>query len=198
MKPPSSVISDRHGHSGQKVLAHLAQLQQQNALLKESLALSQRENALQQELITKLQAQHTQQQKQITQQQEQIVQLQEKVEALEAEIRRLKKLPPKPDIKPNTKPPDDSDDSPGDPPAADQIHPVMKLTRMAFQSIRSASRMKELVISASSHQSRLLKRAYQSRPVIFLRVLPGTVSPLSMSRTWSSRQPVSNTYLSNG
>ncbi len=121
MKPPSSVISDRHGHSGQKVLAHLAQLQQQNALLKESLALSQRENALQQELITKLQAQHTQQQKQITQQQEQIVQLQEKVEALEAEIRRLKKLPPKPDIKPNTKPPDDSDDSPGDPPAADQI-----------------------------------------------------------------------------
>ncbi len=89
MKPPSSVISDRHGHSGQKVLAHLAQLQQQNALLKESLALSQRENALQQELITKLQAQHTQQQKQITQQQEQIVQLQEKVEALEAEIRRV-------------------------------------------------------------------------------------------------------------
>ena len=47
-------------------------------------------------------------------------QLQEKIEALEAEIRRLKKLPPKPDIKANTKPPDSSDDSPGDPPATDQ------------------------------------------------------------------------------
>lgn len=43
----------------------------------------------------------------ITQQQEQIIQLQAQVEALEAEVRRLKKLPPKPDIKPNTEPPDD-------------------------------------------------------------------------------------------
>ena len=47
----------------------------------------------------------TQQQEQITRQQEQIIQLQGQVEALEAEICRLKKLPPKPDIKPNTKPP---------------------------------------------------------------------------------------------
>ncbi len=37
----------------------------------------------------------------ITQQQEQIIQLKEQIEALEAEIRRLKKLPEKPDIKPN-------------------------------------------------------------------------------------------------
>ena len=44
----------------------------------------------------------------ITQQQEQIIQLNALVEALEAEIRRLKKLPAKPDIKPNTKPPDDA------------------------------------------------------------------------------------------
>ena len=43
----------------------------------------------------------------ITQQQEQIIQLQGQIEALEAEVRRLKKLPPKPDIKPNTEPPDD-------------------------------------------------------------------------------------------
>ncbi|USE38326.1 hypothetical protein [Endozoicomonas sp. SCSIO W0465] len=43
----------------------------------------------------------------ITQQQEQIIQLKEQVELLEAEIRRLKKLPAKPDIKPSTKPPDD-------------------------------------------------------------------------------------------
>ncbi|USE38339.1 hypothetical protein [Endozoicomonas sp. SCSIO W0465] len=42
----------------------------------------------------------------ITQQQEQIIQLKEQVELLEAEIRRLKKLPTKPDIKPSTKPPD--------------------------------------------------------------------------------------------
>ena len=43
----------------------------------------------------------------ISQQQEQIIQLKELIEALEAEIRRLKKLPAKPDIKPNTKLPDD-------------------------------------------------------------------------------------------
>ncbi|MGI9278895.1 MAG: hypothetical protein ACR2PX_04595, partial [Endozoicomonas sp.] len=43
----------------------------------------------------------------ITQQQEQIALLKEHIEALEAEIRQLKKLPPKPDIKPNTKPSDD-------------------------------------------------------------------------------------------
>ena len=47
----------------------------------------------------------------ITQQQEQIIQLNALVEALEAEIRRLKKLPAKPDIKPNTKPPDDDPES---------------------------------------------------------------------------------------
>ena len=47
----------------------------------------------------------------ITQQQEQIIQLKEQIELLEAEIRRLKKLPVKPDIKPNTKPPDDDTDS---------------------------------------------------------------------------------------
>ena len=123
----SSVSNTQHDHPGQKILGDLAQLQQHNALLKESLALSQKAlaqsqetlalsqkgNALQQELIAKLQAQDVQQQEQITQ-------LQEKVEVPEAEIRRLKKLPPKPDIKPNTRPPDDSEDSPGDPPAIDQ------------------------------------------------------------------------------
>ena len=99
---------------------YLAQLQQHNALLKESLALTQKalallqkENALQQEIIARLQAQDVQQQ-------EQTIQLQEEVEALKAEIRRLKKLPPKPDIKPNSKPPDDSDDSPSDLPATGQ------------------------------------------------------------------------------
>ncbi len=58
----------------------------------------------------------TQQQELIARQQEQIVQLQERevqqqirIEALEAEITRLKKLNPKPNIKPNTKPPDDDD-----------------------------------------------------------------------------------------
>ena len=106
MNSLSSVTNAQHGHPGQKVLEYLAQLQQQNALLKGALALSQKEN-------DKLGAQSVQLQ-------EQIIQLQEKAEALEAEIRRLKKLPPKPDIKPNTKPPDDSDDSPGDPPATDQ------------------------------------------------------------------------------
>ncbi len=57
--------------------------------------------------ITQQQEQITQQQEQITQQQEQIALLKEHIEALEAEIRQLKKLPPKPDIKPNTKPSDD-------------------------------------------------------------------------------------------
>ena len=52
----------------------------------------------------------TQQQEQIAQQQEQIVQLQRQVEVLEAEIRRLKKLPAKPDIKPNTAPHDAADE----------------------------------------------------------------------------------------
>ncbi|MBO9484589.1 hypothetical protein [Salinisphaera sp. G21_0] len=99
---------------------YLAQLQQHNTMLKESLALSQKalalsqkENVLQKELIARLQAQSVQQQEQITQ-------LQEKVEVLEADIRRLKKLPPKPDIKPDTKPPDDSDGPPGTPPATGQ------------------------------------------------------------------------------
>ncbi len=53
----------------------------------------------------------TQQQEQIAQQQEQIVQLQRQVEVLEAEIRRLKKLPAKPDIQPNTAPHDDAAES---------------------------------------------------------------------------------------
>ena len=44
----------------------------------------------------------------ITQQQKQIMQLTVLVEALEADIRRLKKLPEKTDIKPNTKSPDDA------------------------------------------------------------------------------------------
>ncbi|AMO58361.1 hypothetical protein GZ77_21810 [Endozoicomonas montiporae] len=53
-----------------------------------------------------------------TQQQEQIIELKELIEVLEAETRRLKKLPAKPDIKPNTKPPDDDpgryeDEEPG-------------------------------------------------------------------------------------
>jgi len=112
-----STINTQHDHPSQKVLEYLAQLQEQNASLLDALALLQQENALQQELIDKLQAQH---EVQITQQQEQITQLKEKIEALEAEIRRLKRLPPKPDIKPNSKPPDDSDDSSGDPPVADQ------------------------------------------------------------------------------
>ncbi|MBO9494944.1 hypothetical protein J7438_12740 [Thalassotalea sp. G20_0] len=56
----------------------------------------------------------------IAQQQEQIIQLKEQIELLEAEIRRLKKLPAKPDIKPNTKPPDDdSGSSDGAPSAPD-------------------------------------------------------------------------------
>ena len=46
--------------------------------------------------------------------------LPEKVEVPEAEIRRLQKWPPRPDIKPNSKPSDDSDDSPGDPQATGQ------------------------------------------------------------------------------
>ena len=73
------------------------------------------------EFITQQQALIARQQEQIAQQQEQIVQLQERdvqqqirIEALEAEITRLKKLNPKPDIKPNTTPP--SDDDPGSSP----------------------------------------------------------------------------------
>jgi hypothetical protein len=73
------------------------------------------------EFITQQQALIARQQEQIVQQQEQIVQLQERdvrqqirIEALETEITRLKKLNPKPDIKPNTKPQDD--DGPGSAP----------------------------------------------------------------------------------
>ena len=50
----------------------------------------------------------------IVKQQELITQQQARIEVLEAEIIRLKKLNPKPNIKPNTKPPDDSDSD--DPP----------------------------------------------------------------------------------
>ena len=46
----------------------------------------------------------------ITQLQEQNAQLKEQIEQLEAEIRRLKKLPAKPDIKPNTKPSGNGED----------------------------------------------------------------------------------------
>ena len=109
----SSVSNTQHDHPGQKILEYLAQLQQHNALLKESLALSQKALAQSQETLALPQKENALQQEQITQ-------LQEKVEVPEAEIRRLKKLPPKPDIKPNTRPPDDSDDSPGDPQAIDQ------------------------------------------------------------------------------
>ena len=81
------------------------------------------------EFITQQQALIARQQEQIAQQQEQIVQLQEqniqqkiRIEALEAEITRLKKLNPKPDIKPNTTPPDDDDpdSSPPDSSSNDQ------------------------------------------------------------------------------
>ena len=112
MSFPFPITNAQHDHPGQKVLEYLAQLQQHNAF-KESHALSQKENVLQQELIAKQQAQGVQQQEQITQ-------LQKKGETLEAEIRRLKKLPPKPDIKPNTRPPDDSDGPPGASPATGQ------------------------------------------------------------------------------
>ena len=72
MNSPFPVTNE---HSGQKVLEYLVQLQQHNALLKESWVLSQKENVLQQELIAELQAQGVQQQDQITL-------LKEKVEAL--------------------------------------------------------------------------------------------------------------------
>ncbi|MGI9281601.1 MAG: hypothetical protein ACR2PX_18495, partial [Endozoicomonas sp.] len=82
--------------------------------------------AQQKDLIVRQQEQIAQQQEQIVQQQEQIVQLQERdvqqqarIEALESEIIRLKKLNPKPNIKPNTKPPDDSDSN-SSPPNSDE------------------------------------------------------------------------------
>ena len=100
----SSVTNAQYEHPGQKVLESLA-------LLQEAHTSSEKENALQRELIVRLQVQDVQRQELITQ-------LQEKVEVLEAdEIRRLKKRPPKPDIKPNSRPPDDS---PGDPLATGQ------------------------------------------------------------------------------
>ena len=113
MNPLSSVSNTQHDHPGQKILEYLAQLQQHNALLRESLALSQKALAQSRETLALSQKENALQQEQITQ-------LQEKVEVPEAEIRRLRQLPPKPDIKPNTRLPDDSDDSPGDPPAIDQ------------------------------------------------------------------------------
>ena len=68
----------------------------------------------QQELIARQQAQIAQLQARIVQLMERDVQQQTRIEALENEIIRLKKLNPKPNIKPNTKPPDDSgsDDPP--------------------------------------------------------------------------------------
>ena len=72
----------------------------------------------QQELIARQQEQIAQQQEQIVQLQERDVQQQIRIEALEAEIARLKKLNPKPNIKPNTKPPDD-DDPGSSPPDSD-------------------------------------------------------------------------------
>ena len=74
--------------------------------------------AQQQELIARQQEQIAQQQEQIVQLQERDVQQQIRIEALEAEIARLKKLNPKPNIKPNTKPPDD-DDPDSSPPDSD-------------------------------------------------------------------------------
>ena len=74
--------------------------------------------AQQKELIARQQEQITQQQEQIVQLQERAVQQQARIEALESEIIRLKKLNPKPNIKPNTKPPDDSDSS-GSSPSSD-------------------------------------------------------------------------------
>ena len=60
----------------------------------------------QQELIARQQEQIAQQQEQLVQLQEREVQQQIRIEALEAEITRLKKLNPKPNIKANIKPPD--------------------------------------------------------------------------------------------
>jgi hypothetical protein len=51
----------------------------------------------------------------IEQLQQDFQQQQERIVALEAEIARLKKLPKKPKIRPNTLPKDDDDDEPGIP-----------------------------------------------------------------------------------
>ena len=71
------------------------------------------------EFIVQQQDLIAQQQKQIVQLQEREVQLLARIEVLENEIIRLKKLNPKPKIKPNTKPPDDSDSN-GSPPDPDE------------------------------------------------------------------------------
>ena len=78
------------------------------------------------EFIAQQRDQLAQKQDHIAQLQEQIVLLQElnvqqqaRIEVLEAEIIRLKKLNPKPNIKPNTKPPDD-DDPGNSPPESDK------------------------------------------------------------------------------
>ena len=52
----SSVSNTQHDHPGQKILGYLAQLQQHNALLKESLALSQEALAQSQEALALSQA----------------------------------------------------------------------------------------------------------------------------------------------
>ena len=72
----------------------------------------------QQDLIARQQEQITQQQEQIVQFQEREIQLLTQIEVLENEIIRLKKLNPKPNVKPNAKPPDDDDPS-GSPPCSD-------------------------------------------------------------------------------
>ena len=59
--------------------------------------------------ISQLQEQIVQLQEQLVRLQERDIQQQARIEVLEAEIIRLKKLNPKPNIKPNSKPPDDSD-----------------------------------------------------------------------------------------
>ncbi|WP_145912451.1 transposase [Endozoicomonas montiporae] len=68
--------------------------------------------------IAQLQGQIVQLQEQVVRLRELNVQQQARIEVLENEIIRLKKLNPKPNIKPSTKPPDDNDPD-GSPPSSD-------------------------------------------------------------------------------
>ncbi len=120
-----------------------------------------------------------QQQEQITQQQEQIVKLQALVEVLQAEIRRLKNLPPKPDIKPNTKPKDDDDkkdtdsdddDNPQGSVGKRKVQKPDERTRKNHQQPEKPAVEKTITIEASNVPPGSVRHDYASYSVQELRI----------------------------
>ncbi len=117
----------------------------------------------------------------ITQLQEQLIQQKELIETLEAEIRRLKNLPAKPDIKPNKKP---SDDEGSENPEGKDLAPTDsgKPDSDASQKRKFEKPNERTRKQRKQPRHHRLKNLYPLQPLMFRKDQPRTEPPPSMCR----------------